>query len=282
MNAAANALGSTASHLRTSNDVPRWVESAARAGYTAKGIVYALVGAAALRQVLGSGEIRGSREALRDVFSGPFGKVALALITVGLIGYVVWRLVQAFLLPGRDGSDNALKAWGTRAFYLVSAAIYGVLCVYSGMLLLGSGDGGSSGGGSNGVAAELMSMPWGVWLVGATGAGIIVRGLLQGWKAYTQSFRKKIDTFKLGARVRTWVMRASRVGLTARGIVFAIIGYSFVSAALNQNADQARGTQGALEVLTRHPWLLALVGAGLICYAVYQWTKARYRLIGVS
>jgi len=273
------------------SDVSGWVEGAARAGYTAKGAVYAVIGFVALQQAIGNaGDIAGSREALREIFSGPLGTAGLALVSLGLVGYVVWRLVQATTLPGRDQEDDGDgKRWALRLFYLVSAVIYAILAWYAVSLLMGEASGGGSGGagasggsngGSSGFAATIIQLPLGVWLLGAVGAGIVSRGLLQLRKAYTDSFREKIETFELDQTVRTWVIRASRVGLTARGIVFGIIGVTIIIAAVQSDPSEARGTEGALQMLTDRAWLLGLVGAGLICYALYQWTKARYRLIG--
>jgi hypothetical protein len=274
---------STASSDPVSSDrASGWVETAARLGYGAKGAVYAVVGVLAVQLAVGGGgETSSSRGALREIAQGPFGQVALTLVTVGLAGYVVWRVVQALFDPEADVSDSDTKRWGKRAFYLLSAVLYGVLTYYGASLLLGSGGGGGGSGSSTGMIATLMEMSWGAWLVGFLGVGVIVRGVLQLMKAYTESFRDKIESFELGMGAQRWILRASRVGLTARGVVFGIIGGSIVHAALTLDPQEARGLDGALDFLIGTPWLLAAVGGGLVGYAVYQWVKARYRLIGV-
>ncbi len=77
-----------------------WVEKAARAGYTAKAAVYAVIGVLAFQQAIGSGGgTTGSSGALQQVASGPFGTILISLLALGLAGYVIWRLVQAFLDP---------------------------------------------------------------------------------------------------------------------------------------------------------------------------------------
>ena len=266
-----------------------WVEGAARLGYAAKGVVYAVIGGLAVQQAFqGGGDTAGSREALQEIASGSLGKVALGVIVLGLVGYVVWRLVQAFLDPESDWRDDEEARWAKRAFYFISAVLYGILTYYGATLLFGSGGGSAggsggsgSGGGSSGFAAELLSMSWGRWILGAVGVGVIGRGLFQFWKAYTEKFKERISSFDLGPARRNWVVGASRVGLTARGVIFAIIGGSLAYAAVTHDPGRARGLEGALQVLTGSPWILGAVGVGLMCYAVYQWVKARYRLIGV-
>lgn len=126
-----------------------------------------------------------------------------------------------------------------------------------------------------------MTSTWGRWLVGAIGAGVVIRGGIQLVKAYTESFREKIRSFDLGAGTGKWVLRASRLGITARGIAFGLVGGSIINAALTRNPDEAQGTEGVLQSLVGNPWLLGGMGLGLVFYGLYQWVKARYRIVGV-
>ncbi|MEX2529503.1 MAG: DUF1206 domain-containing protein [Gemmatimonadota bacterium] len=258
------------------------VELAARVGYLAKGVVYAVIGGLALQQAVGrSGEITNTREALQEIGSAAFGQVLLWIMAAGLVGYVTWRLVQALVDPeGHSTDDSDSKRWGKRAFYLLSAIIYGVLAWYAASLAMGTGGGGGGSGGSS-WESQVMQMPAGRWILGAIGIGFVARGLLQFGKAYTGSFKERISSFDLGPGSRKWVMRASRVGLTARGVVFSMIGAAAVYAARTPDPQNAEGTEGVLSLLVGTPWLLGAMGFGLICYAVYQGVKARYRLIGV-
>ena len=262
------------------------IEWLARFGYAAKATVYTVIGILAVQMAFGAGgQTTGSRGALREIAAAPFGKVALGLVTVGLVGYVAWRLVQALMDPEADRSDDGTpKRWGLRVFYLLSAATYGSLAYYGATLVLDTGGasaGGSGGSGNQTWVAQLMGVRWGAWLIGAVGAGVVIRGLFQLVKAYTKSFKEKISSFELGPAPREWVIRASRLGLTSRAAVFGIIGGSITYAAITRDPQEARGLEGALDMLVTRPWLLGAVGVGLLCYAVYQWTKARYRLIGV-
>src|SRR3954447_24955194 len=83
----------------------RTVERLARAGYAAKGIVFALVGLLAVRVALeGGGSAQGQKGALATVAAQPFGEALLALLAVGLFGYTLWNVVVAIAGPrGDDG-----------------------------------------------------------------------------------------------------------------------------------------------------------------------------------
>lgn len=277
------APGSSAGSDR-SGELGDGIEVVARAGYAAKGAVYMVIGILAVQLALtgSGGEASSTRGALQRISEASFGQVALLIVTIGLAGHTLWRLFQAAKDPeAARSSDSDEKRWPKRGFFLMSAIVYGLL-TYSGIEILTGGGGGSGGGGSSSPwAAELMSMTLGVWLVGIVGAAVVIRGLMQLAKAYTEGFRDKMSSFGFGQERRKWIIRVSRLGLTARGVVFGIIGSSIIYAAVTHDPQEARGLEGALDVLVSRPWLLGALGLGLACYAAYQWIKARYRIIGV-
>lgn len=251
------------------------VEAAARAGYVTKGAIYGLIGALAIQQSISAGgDTTGTREAIRTFASAPLGVVFLALLVVGLGGYVVWRAVQALFDPG-EAPGGGRSRLGLRAFYLASSVLYGGLALYALQLLVGTG----GGGGSSGWTYRLMERGWGRWVVGAVGVGVVGRGLFQLMKACTASFREEIRSFELAPGRERLAVGVSRVGLSARGVVFGIVGAFLVLAAIHHDPSDARGLSGALAVLADRPALLGAIGSGLVCYAIYQWFKAGYRMI---
>ena len=65
-------------------------EGLARAGLVARGVVYGIIGILALKLALGDGgEATNQQGALQTIAQGPFGKVLLALMAIGLLGYAV-------------------------------------------------------------------------------------------------------------------------------------------------------------------------------------------------
>ena len=78
----------------------------ARAGYAAKGIVYIVIGSLAAMAAVGrGGGTTDPKGAVRIIGDGPLGKIALVVIAVGLLGYMVWRLVSAATDAERKGDD---------------------------------------------------------------------------------------------------------------------------------------------------------------------------------
>jgi len=71
-------------------------------------------------------------------------------------------------------------------------------------------------------------------------------------------------------------------GHVARAVVFALIGYGLIKAAIDYDPDKAIGLDGALRKLANAsygPWLLGLVAAGLVGFAAYSVADARYRRV---
>lgn len=251
-----------------------WIEPLGRIGYAAKGIVYAIVGVLAVQAAMGSGgETTDTRGALQRIQEAPFGKVLLGLVAVGLVGYALWRLVQAFLDTDNKGSDA--KGRITRLGYAVVGVVYLGLALSAIQLLRGSG--GQNQGSEQDWTARLMAQPFGQLLVGLVGAGVIGIGLYQLYKAYSGKFREHLKLAEMSHTEAEWATRSGRLGFSARGIVFCIIGALLIAAALHSNASEARGLAGALETLGGRPWLLGAVAVGLIAYAVFCLVEARYR-----
>lgn len=256
------------------------IELLARMGYAAKGVVYVGVGvltaAAAFRA--GSGDASDSRAALSTIGSAAWGSALLAAVAAGIAGYVVWRLVQAFLDPEGRGTD--LKGLATRAVLLLSGLIYAGLGIWIVRRLTGTGAG-SGGDGAATWSALLLQQPFGPWLLGAFGVGVVGYGVGEWVKAARASFEKRMHDDLAGAQ-RRLVRRIARVGLVSRGICFMIIGGFLIVAARRSDPSRARGLEGALETLGAQPygpWIMGVVALGLAAYGLLQGVKAWYRRI---
>jgi hypothetical protein len=256
-----------------------WVERCARIGYGAKGVVYAIIGALALRLALGEGgRTTDSHGALESIARQPFGKFLLGLLAVGLAGFVVWRWVQAFVDPERVGARG--KALAKRLLYFGSGAIYAGLAVTAVQLALGNPQRG--GHDTRHWTAKLLEQPLGQVLVALVGVGIIFYAVKEFVSAYTTRFRQKLDLRSLNPRRSHQAVQLCRFGLVARGGVFLIMGGFFLRAALQSDPGEAKGVGEALALLARQPHgalLLGLTSAGLLAYALYLFIEARYRRI---
>jgi hypothetical protein len=75
-------------------------------------------------------------------------------------------------------------------------------------------------------------------------------------------------------------MLLGRIGISARAIVFGLVGYFVLRAAIDFNPHKALGVDGALARVHQEPfgpWLLGLVAAGLLAFAGFSFAESRYR-----
>jgi len=262
------------------------METLARFGYVAKGFVYGAIAILALLTAFSfqGGETTGTTGALQTISQQPAGKILLALIALGLLGYALWRLIQAIKDPDNKGSDA--KGIFSRLGYMMSGLAY--IGVAANAALLAMGSGGGSGGGDSSKqdwTAMVMQQPFGRWLVGLAGALTIGIGFYRLYKAYKTKFRKKLNLGSLDRDREKWLINISRFGIAARGVVFIMIGFFVLQAAHNYDPQKVKGLDGVLATLVQQPWgkaLLGLMALGLLSYAVYLWLQARFRQIDVE
>jgi len=95
----------------------------ARMGYAAKGVVYVLIGMMAMLVALGrKRQPVDFSEVLIQVVREPFGRLLLALLTIGLACYGLWCLVQAVL--DTENKGTSFFAIVTRLLYAAVGFVY--------------------------------------------------------------------------------------------------------------------------------------------------------------
>ena len=261
----------------------RWVERLARVGYTAKGIVYIVAGALSVLTAVGAGgELTDLRGAMHTVARQPFGRALLGIVAFGLVAYVLWRWVQS--ITDADGKGRSLKGLALRASYFGSGTVYAGLALGAARIVFGA-DEPSQTERAQSATARLMSMPYGDWLVMLAGVSVIGFGLWQCYKGLAVKFRKRLKLGEMRETRREWYLLAGRLGYPARGVVLIILGVFLLQAARHFDPSQARGLDGALQLLAQQsfgPVVLGAVAAGLVAYGIYTLVEARYRNIAGS
>jgi hypothetical protein len=254
------------------------IETLARLGYGARGLVYGLVGGLALLAAIGSGgQTGGSRSALQTLLAQPFGQFWLILIAIGLFGFCAWRFLEALTDADQRGSD--MKGWAVRGAHIISGVIYAGLAISAIGLALGQGSSGGEDQAAQGWTTWLMSQPFGRWLVGLVGLAIVGAGLGFGWKAWRGNVAERLT---VPSGKRHWVIILGRMGFAARGVVFVLIGGFLILAALHSSSSEVHGLGGALQTLQHQPygWIhLALTAIGLFAFGLFGLVQARYRHI---
>lgn len=240
--------------------------------------MYGVIGALAFEVAIGvGGKTASQRGAMVAIAGQPLGKVLLIVVAVGLAGYAVWRFVSA-VLGGREQDGHKL---GHRVAAFGSGVAYAALCVTAIRILVGS----RTTGGANSPkheAAGVLGWPGGPAIVAAVGAVLIVVGAVQAYRGLARKFCDDSDTGRMGPGVERTFSTLGVAGYLSRAVVFALIGYGLIKAAIDYSPRSAIGLDGALANLAHAsygPLLLGIVAAGLVCFALFSLVEARYRRI---
>jgi hypothetical protein len=263
----------------TANEVEQSTafEVFSRAGFAARGTIYAVIGILAIKLALGAGgKTTDQSGALKTIAHQPFGKVLLILVAIGLAGYSLWRFTHALLGHGPERSDSGFE----RLAALGSGVAYAIMCAVAVKILTGSG-GGTSGHTSK-ATAGVFGWPGGTWIVGFAGALFVGVALFQGYRGLTQDFLKDAKTGEMSPTVRRWYKLVAVFGHLARTVVFGLVGVFLFKAAVEYDPSKAVGLDGALAKVANQSYgsaLLGVVAAGLIAFAIYSFADVRYRRI---
>jgi hypothetical protein len=253
-------------------------EALARAGFVARGVIYGVIGILAVKLAVGAGgKTTNQSGALRTIAHQPFGKVLLTLVAIGLAGYSLWRLTRALLGHGPEDTDSGFE----RLAAFGSGVAYGLICAIAVEILLGSGASSGSAGPKH-PTAGVLGWTAGTWIVGLAGAVLCGVAAYQGYRGISKDFLDDSKTEEMSLGVRKWITWIGTFGHLARMVVFGLVGIFLIKAAVDYNPDKAVGLDGALAKLANHAYgsfLLGIVAAGLVAFAVYSLSDARYRRI---
>ena len=255
------------------------IEPLARLGYASKALIYAIVGTLAIAAAVNrGGRVTDTSGALKVVLSQPFGRILLMVLAVGLCGYAAWRLLDALSDPDRNGTS--IRGLITRIGNAVRGAIYGALGVEAFRLVRGLR--GSDGQDAEIWASRVMEFPFGDLALAVVGAVVALYGVNDVITSARGEKDVLIDMSAIAPGYRQALHRTMKFGVGARGLIICTLGVFLVRAAVRQRPDDAAGTRESMIELTGLAdgrWLLLLLAACLLAYAVDQAIHARFRRI---
>jgi hypothetical protein len=276
-----NAAGAPLREAKSTGDAiahARWFEWLARVGLVARGAIYGIIGVLALEVAFGTGgKTTNQKGALAELAQQPGGKILLVLMAIGLFGYAFWRLLRAAVGHGPEETDDGKE----RLKGLASGLAYVSLFITCLSILFGSrGSGGS--GSPDKATGGVLGWPGGQVIVAIAGLVLIGVGVYQGYEGVKRKFLEKSKTEEMNEKTQTAFTALGMAGHLARMVVFALIGYFLMKAAIDFDPTKAVSVDGALAALAKAsygPILLGIVAAGMIAFAAYSIADARYRRV---
>lgn len=241
-----------------------------RLGYAARGLVYVLLGYVALQT---AGKAQDGQAAVFDMVQDvPLGTPMLYVIAIGLVGYAIFKAVDAVTDFENHGDDAKGKA--KRIGAAASSVAHFLLAWTAWKFASGAKQ---QSGGSDGTqerATTLLSWEIGPIVLGIVGIGFLVGAAMQAKHAYDAHFMKHIS-----GRAPSYVEPLGRAGHAARAVVFLVIGWSLMRGAWFDQSSEVKGLGDAIVSLSDMGILYSLVAVGLVLFGIFTLIVARYRII---
>ena len=258
-----------------------WVRKFARLGFYTKGFLFIVIGILGVMVATGQrgGELADPTGALARIATLDFGRILLIVFIVGASGHGFWNILR-----GAADVDNAGDGWkGIFARSIaVGSGVFYLWLAFSAFNILVTEKVSGNGEVQKTIAQIFLALPLGAILLFIVGLSTIGAGIHECYSGLTGKYQQNFRLFSLSRGQVRFVSVLGILSFTARAIIFCLVGYFFISAAINYNAEEVIGIDGALAVLAQTYYgktLLFITAGGLVCHGVLSLYEARFRRI---
>jgi hypothetical protein len=253
-------------------------EKFARFGIASKGFVYVIMGALVAFAALNmGGKLTGTSGVLSYLADKPLGQIILAVLSVGLVGYVFWLIYQAIYDPKRLGND--WKGLSTRIGYVFGGIIYAALAFASLKMALG----GSSNSDVQKISDFMNSEHGSIYTI-IIALILLGKAIFEIYSAYSKQYRDDIYASELEENTKETLLKFGRFGFTSRGLVFGILGFITLRQGVSNRFNSMNTKTDAFDFIQDKfgSIVLWVIAIGLIGYGVFMFVKARYEHLKID
>ena len=245
----------------------------ARTGFAVSGALHVLIGLIAIQLAFGKAAQAAQGGAMAQLAQGTAGAFLLWLGFTACAALALWQLSEVVF--GYREREPKSKLWKKLAAAGQAVVFLAMAIAFSSFAV---GNGKNSGRSTSDSTAEIMKLPLGPLLLICVGVGLIVTGVVFAVRGIRTTFKKNLSLPSSDA-LRAIITGLGLIGYIAKGIALFLVGLLFIIATLQARPQESTGLDGALKAVREQPYgvyLLTLIGAGLICYGLYQIAKARF------
>ena len=263
-----------------------WVRRFAQLGYGAKGLLYVIIGTTAALAIVNVGQrVRGTRGALNLVVASPFGRLGVALVAVGLGGFILRRLVQIFVSPKIGTAPKRFTRASRRMGYALSGLGHFGIALTAWQLVFGLTTSGRAEvtPARTWISRMLSSMPMSSSWILLAGLVIVGVAIFQFYLAVSRRFAVDLQLEQMSQRVRRMTFACGVAGHAGRGVAFLLSGAFLIYTGLFVDVAEAARFGNTVNTIETRPlgaWMFFAAAAGLTAYGLYLLFAAWYlRLI---
>jgi len=254
----------------------------ARFGFYTKGFLFIVIGLIAVSVAFGirNIEIAAPAGALTTIAQLPFGKLLLIVFIAGAIGHGIWNILR-----GAADIDDSGGGWQgiTQRIFSASIGIFYLILAWAAWnIIITSQLIYSDGEIPRTLTTLILALPLGTILMILIGLGVVGAGVHECYSGISGKYKKNFRLHEMKKSKRVIITLLGIFSFTARALIFALMGYFFIRAAINYNPNEAIGMDGALLALSQTYYgktLLFITAVGLICHGILSLYEARYRRI---
>jgi hypothetical protein len=245
---------------------------AARAGFAVSGVLHVLTGSVAIQLASGKAGQADQGGAVAQLAGQPAGLLLLWTGFAACVALALWQTGNAVFAYGQL---EAKKKVGKKLSASGKAVVFAVIALT--FAASASGHSKNSGQSTSDFTVSIMKAPGGAFLLIAIGAAVAVVGIVFVVLGCKASFKKDLRLPPSGTG-RSVVTGLGVLGYVAEGVALLLVGLLFIIATVYARPRESTGLDGGLKALREQPYgvyMLAAVGAGLICYGLYLMVKAK-------
>lgn len=259
-----------------------YTKKLAQLGFYSKGFLFIVIGLLAILVALGErgGELADPTGALTRIAKAPYGKIILIIFIVGAVGHAAWNILR-----GAADVDNAGKSIGGIIKRCLAAGVgfFYLFLAWTAWSIVGAAQiAEDTPAMQKTLTAILLALPLGAILVGLIGLIVIGAGFHECYSGITGKYQESFKLYKLDAQRLLIIKILGVFSFLARGLIFGLMGYFFILAAIDSNPNEAIGIDGALWTLSQSYFgktVLFVTSVGLLCHGFLSLYEARYRRI---
>ena len=267
-----------------------WLRRGLRVGLAARGVVYLVLGYLVARIALGAlagpstGHTASGPGVAQAIAQEPGGPAVLIVLGVGLLWYALFSLVDALL--HHDDEGPAAKRWGDRALSAWGVVVYGAFGVFC-FTTAASPPHGQTAAKSDQQdtqwSARVLSWPAGQFWLAALGFVLLGIAAFLLSRTARRSFRERLPEDDMDRWTWRLAVFLGTSGYFGRALLFGIVGWYVVGAAVEDDPSHGQGVDGSVRLLagsTAGPPVLWVLAVALVLYGLYMFVEARYRRVG--